>query len=185
MIFGASATHALRALTQLAATESEDAVLGRDLATTVGVPAHYLAKVLATLARTGVLTASRGVRGGYRLARPAKEIHLIEIVEPFEGKRVRPGCLLRPDQPCPDDGVCSAHAAWSEAKMAYSRFLGMTTLADIQDSGIAGEECRGGGGKQSRGRDRNVGRARVRGGRVRHRVPGTPSGSAVPLPSGA
>lgn len=132
MIFGASATHALRALAYLAANEGEEAMLGRDLASEVRVPSHYLAKVLATLARAGVLTASRGVRGGYRLARRAEEITLIEIVEPFEGKRVRPGCLLLPDRACRDDGACSAHTAWGEMKAAYLNFLEKTTLADIQ-----------------------------------------------------
>jgi Rrf2 family protein len=132
MIFSASATHALRALAHLAAGEGDEATLGRDLARKVQVPSHYLAKVLATLARTGVLTASRGVRGGYRLARPARHVRLLDIVEPFEGKRARPGCLLRPDEPCREGAACSAHAAWSDAKATYLRFLETTTLADIQ-----------------------------------------------------
>ncbi len=132
MIFGASATHALRALAHLAADERSDARLGRDLAREVGVPPHYLAKVLATLARAGVLVASRGVRGGYRLARPASEITLLEILEPIEGKRIRPGCLLRPDAPCSEDGACSAHAAWGGVKAAFTTFLESTTLADVR-----------------------------------------------------
>lgn len=132
MIFGASATHALRALAHLAADGRADAKLGRDLAREVGVPPHYLAKVLATLARAGVLTATRGVRGGYRLARPANEITLLEILEPIEGKRLRPGCLLRPDEACSEDGACSAHGAWGGVKAAFSTFLESTTLADIR-----------------------------------------------------
>ena len=134
MIFNASATYALRALSLLAA-DPEQAVLGRDLAKDVDVPSHYLSKILATLARAGVLTASRGSRGGYRLARPAEEIRLVEVVEPFEGKRVRPGCLLQPDQPCSEDGACSAHSSWASAKAAYVNFLESTTLADIRRGG--------------------------------------------------
>ena len=132
MVFSTTATHALRALAHLAATEGEGATLGRDLAKEVGVPAHYLAKVLATLARAGLLTASRGVRGGYRLARRPEKIALMEIVEPIEGKRVRPGCLLRPDEPCREGGNCSAHGSWTTAKAAYLRFLEGTTLREIQ-----------------------------------------------------
>jgi Rrf2 family protein len=132
MIFGATATHALRALADLAARDDGAPALGRDLARDVGVPTHYLAKVLATLARAGVLTASRGAKGGYRLARPAREITLVEVVEPIEGRRVRPGCLLRPGQDCPEDGTCPAHASWSAAKDAFVKFLETTTLADIQ-----------------------------------------------------
>jgi Rrf2 family protein len=138
MIFNATATHALRALSHLAASEQEAATLGRDLAADIAVPAHYLAKVLATLARAGLLVASRGVRGGYRLARRPEEIALVEIVEPFEGKRVRPGCLLQPDHPCRDDVACSAHGAWSEVKTTYLRFLETTTLADIRGDGVKG-----------------------------------------------
>ncbi len=132
-MLSASATHALRALACLAAGRSEAATLGRRLAAEVRVPAPYLAKVLATLARTGVLTASRGVRGGYRLARPAREITLMEIVQPFEGTRARPGCLLRPGEPCREASACSAHAAWSKVKTTYLGFLETTTLADIQE----------------------------------------------------
>lgn len=132
MIFGASATHALRALAHLAAVPGGGPVLGRDLAREVGVPAPYLAKVLATLARSGLLAATRGARGGYRLARPAAEIPLLAIVEPFEGQRARPGCLLRPGDPCDDDRTCSAHAAWGTVKTAYLGFLESTSLADIQ-----------------------------------------------------
>ena len=132
MIFSATATHALRALAHLAAATGDDATLGRALAADLGVPAPYLAKVLAALARAGVLSASRGARGGYRLARPAEAISLLEIVEPFEGKRVRPGCLLRPGEDCPRDGACSAHESWAGVKTAYLDFLERTTLADIR-----------------------------------------------------
>jgi Rrf2 family protein len=141
MTLSASATHALRAVAWLAERERRaparrgapgEATLGRELAREVKVPSHYLAKVLATLARAGVLTASRGVRGGYRLARPAHRIRLIDVVEPFEGKRARPGCLLRPGRPCTDSGACSAHGAWSRVNKTYLGFLEKTTVADIR-----------------------------------------------------
>ena len=160
MIFGASATHALRALAHLAAGEGAEATLGRDLAEKVQVPSPYLAKVLATLARTGVLTATRGVRGGYRLARPARHIRLLDVVEPFEGKRARPGCLLRPDEPCRKGAACSAHAAWSDAKASYLRFLETTTLADIQ--GIDAHQSKRGRGRSRASRTHRGGSSKTR-----------------------
>jgi Rrf2 family protein len=132
VIFSASSTHALRALAWLAEHDGRGATLGRDLARKVKVPEHYLSKVLATLARSGVVTASRGLRGGYRLARPANRIRLIEVVGPFEGARARPGCLLRPGQPCTETGSCSAHERWGKVSEAFQRFLEKTTVADIQ-----------------------------------------------------
>lgn len=179
MIFSTSTTHALRALAHLAAHQGDGAVLGRDLAREVHLPAPYLAKVLATLARAGVLSASRGARGGYRLARAPEEIALIEVVEPLEGKRVRPGCLLQPDQPCSEERSCSAHTAWSEAKRAFSKFLETTTLADIRDGAGSRPRPRRAGGAGP-GAAPEGGKVRGRRRRVRHRVPGThPGASAI------
>jgi Rrf2 family protein len=79
-----------------------------------------------------VLSATRGARGGYRLARPAERIRLIEVVEPFEGKRVRPGCLFRPGQPCRESGACSVHASWTVARRGYMEWLEKSTVADIR-----------------------------------------------------
>src|SRR5512143_1062142 len=112
MTFSASATHALRAMAWLAAHDGEGAILGRDLARKLKIPPDYLSKVLATLARSGVLAAARGAKGGYRLARDPSRIKLVEVVAPFEGKRVRSACLRRPARPCRDSGACSAHTSW-------------------------------------------------------------------------
>lgn len=133
MIFSSTTTHALRALSLLAAREGAGPVQGRDLAAQAGVPADYLAKVLAQLSRAGVLSAVRGAKGGYRLARPAGRIRLAEVVLPLEGKRARPGCLLRPERACRDSGACSAHGSWGAVKEAYTAFLEQTTLADISE----------------------------------------------------
>jgi Rrf2 family protein len=131
--FSASTTHALRAMAWMAAHRDGDAVLGRDLARKLKIPPDYLSKVLATLARNGVVTAARGAKGGYRLARPPERIRLVEVVTPFEGKRARSSCLLRPDRPCRDSGACGAHATWGGVNEAYRDFLEKTTVADIRD----------------------------------------------------
>jgi DNA-binding IscR family transcriptional regulator len=107
--FSASTTHALRAMAWLAAHADGDAVLGRDMARRLKIPPDYLSKVLATLARS-------------------------EVVTPFEGKRARAGCLLRPDRPCRDSGACSAHTTWAGVNEAYREFLEKTTVADIRDA---------------------------------------------------
>ena len=133
MNFSASTTHALRATAWLAAHAGEEPVLGRELARKLKISPDYLSKVLATLARSGVLHAVRGARGGYRLARAPERIKLVEVVSPFEGKRARSGCLLHPDRPCRDSGACSAHRSWGGVNQAYRDFLDRTTVADIRD----------------------------------------------------
>ena len=138
MNFSASTTHALRAMAWLASHSGEQAVLGRDLASRLKIPPDYLSKVLATLARHGVLTAMRGAKGGYRLAREPRRIKLVEVVTPFEGDRAKSGCLLRPGRSCRSSAPCSAHAAWTNVSEAYRKFLEHTTVADIQDGSLLG-----------------------------------------------
>jgi Rrf2 family protein len=132
VIFSASTTHALRSLAWIAAHGDEGPIMARDLAAKLQLPPDYLQKILGTLARRGLLKATRGVGGGYRLARPANRIKLMEVLEPFEGHRARPGCLLRPDRPCRESNACTAHPSWAKAKAAYLGFVEGTTIADIQ-----------------------------------------------------
>ncbi len=132
MILSSTTTHALRALVFLATHEEEGgAIQGRELARKTKISPPYMSKVLATLTRAGVLGASRGVHGGYRLAKPPHEIRLADVVLPFEGPRAFPGCLLLPERRCCNKEGCSAHGPWGELKAAYARFLESTTLADI------------------------------------------------------
>jgi len=70
----------------LLATLPDDAALpAAKLAEYHGVPAAYLAKHLQALAGAGVLQTVKGARGGYRLARPAAEVTVLEVVEAIDG----------------------------------------------------------------------------------------------------
>jgi len=55
---------------------------------------HHLAKVLQRLAHAGLVTSMRGPQGGFKLARPAEEITLLEIFEAIEGTLTVHACLL-------------------------------------------------------------------------------------------
>ena len=101
------------------------------MADELGVPAQYLAKVLQDLARTGLLQSTRGRGGGFRLARPSDEIHLLEVVEAIDGPRfAEEGCLL--DLPeCSEEDPCPLHSQWKEIKASLLKTLGETTLDDV------------------------------------------------------
>ena len=123
--------YALRALAHLA-RQAGDSVLGRDLAQSVEIPANYLSKVLLTLRNAGLVNTTRGSGGGYRLARPASEILLIEVVELFEEiSRAKPTCFLGHTKKCSDSTPCSAHSTWQGVQVAYLRFLVSTSLSAI------------------------------------------------------
>lgn len=94
-----------------------------------GVPRPYLAKIITTLARHGLLLARRGVRGGNVLARPPGAITLLEVVEAVEGPDWLGPCLLGLDE-CRDRTACPTHAFWQRAREEIRAELAHTTLAD-------------------------------------------------------
>lgn len=97
----------------------------------------YMAKHMQALARAGVVESVRGPRGGYRLARPATEISLWDIVEAIEGDEPGFRCSeIRQQGPCVTPGAdfrkpCEIHAAFNRADAAWRAELKATNLGDM------------------------------------------------------
>jgi Rrf2 family protein len=137
-----TAQHAIRALVELARLDASQTMLGKELARRASIPANYLSKILWTLRSTGIIVATRGTGGGYRLGRPPDAICLIDVVELFDKVRTANGCLLSGAHHCSDDTACAAHASWSDVKKAYTQFLNTTTLATLVSRAQALERSR-------------------------------------------
>jgi Rrf2 family protein len=134
-----TAQYALRALIRLAAAAPGEFVLGRALAREAAVPRNYLSKILLVLNNAGLIEASRGTGGGYRLRRRPQEITLAEVIGLFDRNLTPPACLLGLRPVCSDEDPCIAHTSWRETKRCLLRFLEETTLAQISDSRAAAE----------------------------------------------
>ncbi len=76
---------ALHCATSLAQLEPGATASAADLAEYFDLPAAYLSKQLQALTRAGVLTATTGPRGGFRLGRAPADITLLHIVEAVDG----------------------------------------------------------------------------------------------------
>jgi len=123
--------HALRALAHMASLPAETDILGRDLASAAEIPPNYLSKILSDLRNAGLIDATRGNGGGYRLRKPAKDIRLIDIVELFDRTMAHPACLLGGRRECSNSHPCEAHAAWRKVREAYLEFLNDTTIESL------------------------------------------------------
>ncbi len=132
-MLSATSEYALRALVRLARLAHGECLLGRDLAGETGIPPKYLSKIMLALRNAGLVTASRGTGGGYALLRPADAIHLIDVVQVFEGPAIWPHCLLRAGQECSDKHACAAHAYWGKMRRSYVELLERTRVSDISD----------------------------------------------------
>ena len=93
-----AAAYAVMAAIQLSEDQSSPPIPCRRLAATGKMPERFLLQVLRMLVNAGLLESTRGVVGGYRLARSAKEISLLDIVEATQGA-LEPEPLDLPELP--------------------------------------------------------------------------------------
>jgi Rrf2 family protein len=77
--------YGVRALFDLAFYAAEGSAQIKDIAARQAIPARFLEQIFQDLRRAGLITSKRGPRGGYRLARPAGEIRLGDIVRVLDG----------------------------------------------------------------------------------------------------
>jgi len=104
-----------------------------------GVPAAYLAKHLQALSRAGILESVQGPRGGYRLARPAAEITLLDVVEAIDGDEPAFRCTeIRRRGPTAQPAsayrlACGIHRAMDAADDAWRASLRSVTVAELVD----------------------------------------------------
>jgi Rrf2 family protein len=124
--------YAVRTMLALASLDPDAAPLSaRRVAVTMSIPARFLPHVLRDLVRAGLVEGHAGRTGGYRLARPAGSITLLEVIEAAEGDGKPPTCVLR-GGPCHPDGRCAVHDVFAGARSALLQPLRDTTLADIR-----------------------------------------------------
>ncbi len=131
MLLPQTAEYALRAVLRLAERHPMPLSVAH-LARLAEAPRNYLSKTLSTLARDGVLVASRGPAGGYRLATPPDELIVGDVVGRFIGGSPRQ-CLLR-RAPCSAETSCLVHDRWAPAARAIEDFLTRTTVADLLEA---------------------------------------------------
>lgn len=126
-MLGKTSVSAIRALLFLAQQQEDGWWSPRRLAAELGESPTYLAKILRQLARAGILEVARGVHGGVRLARPPKQVTLLETIEACQGPIVGDYCRAQRDSA----DVCGFHQAAQELQAAMVRVLGRWTLARL------------------------------------------------------
>jgi Rrf2 family protein len=77
--------YALQAACQLGSSEDDSPVPSKKLAESGSMPDRFLLQILRNLVAHGLLRSTRGVIGGYALARSPEEISLLDIIEAVEG----------------------------------------------------------------------------------------------------
>jgi Rrf2 family protein len=80
-----ASSYALHAVAYMASQKSEKPVASHNIAEARNIPERFLLKVLKPLVTNRVLVSIKGPNGGYRLARPAADISMADIIEAVDG----------------------------------------------------------------------------------------------------
>jgi Rrf2 family protein len=142
----AKVDYAVRAGIALARTAAEAAAEGRspspvkahELAAEEGIPPKFLESILADLKRAQVVSSQRGAVGGYRLARPAEQISVADVIRAVEG----PLADVRGERPETleyREGLEALQRMWIALRANLRAVLERTSLADLAAGALVPE----------------------------------------------
>jgi Rrf2 family protein len=129
MRVSAKVDYALRALLELAAAPPGP-VKGERLAKAQDIPPKFLENILTELRHAEIVASQRGVDGGYRLAKPAAEISVADVVRALEGP-IASVRGVRPEEVEYAGPARSLQPLWIELRASMRDVLEQTTLADL------------------------------------------------------
>lgn len=139
-LYGTNVEYALHCLLYLVDLPAETHVGSRDLAEFQGISPSLVAKLFTRLQKSGIVSSTAGIRGGYRLARRADTITVHDVVRAVDGdqplfkcREIRANCILN-DGKSPDQsrrGICSIHAVMLQAEERMFAELKRHTLAGL------------------------------------------------------
>ena len=130
MRFKLSTEYAIHGLLFLALRPPETITMLPEVARAIHVAEPSLRKVFQTLARHGLVTSYRGIKGGYRLAMSMQEITLKDVVEATEGTTFLYQCISTQQQ-CESGPRCVIGSAFQEVEARIIAALRTLTLASL------------------------------------------------------
>ena len=134
-----SAEYSLRAVMCLAAQPAGTALTTQQIADRARIPAGYLAKILQTLGRHGIVTSQRGLNGGFSLAIAPDGLTLLAIVSAVETSRRITECPIGNPDHAPN--LCPLHRRLDAAAAGVERMLRETTVADVMAESLGVPLC--------------------------------------------
>ena len=102
----------------------------KEIAETYGIPSPLLSKILQKLAKNGFLISEQGTNGGYKLARPAREITALEVIRSIDGPIFLTACFTEHGYCCHTD-KCIVRDPLQKVHEGILRLLASITIADM------------------------------------------------------
>jgi len=128
--------YALRMLVDLAQQGGERYVSLGEIAVRQGISKNYLEQIISMLKNSGILIASRGAQGGYRLSKEPEELRVGDLLRFTEGSVAPVACLENSEEDCPRNAFCLTLPVWIGLERVMLEYLDTITLQDILDGTI-------------------------------------------------
>jgi Rrf2 family protein len=117
----------IEVLQELARLPEGEAQGVEGIARKIHAPHNYLGKVLRRLVREGIVVSQKGLKGGFRLAKPPGAIRLYDVINSLEDLQAWSGCLMGKST-CDASNPCCVHGRWISVRRTYIEFLQNTTI---------------------------------------------------------
>src|SRR2546428_11308318 len=119
MYFSAKGEYGIMAVLDLALANGSAPVQAKAIADRQGIPLRFLEHILSALKHAGLVESERGAHGGYRLAKPASEIRIGDVIQAVDGPIAMPARALPPSGT--ETGIGPRMAPWSQGSGKRSR----------------------------------------------------------------
>ena len=131
MLLSQTAHYALRAVYYLLTNDSTEWHLTKDIAETTKIPAPYLARILSTLAKRGILKSRTGMGGGFSVGEANLKASLYDVVIQFDNLDSIRDCIFGFSN-CSESHDCLLRGRWKDLKDKLIDLLKETTLKELK-----------------------------------------------------
>lgn len=132
VLFSRQCEYALQAILYITAKKDTGYTDIKEISNSLGIPHHFLAKILQSLSKRGLLRSQKGPSGGFALSGESDTITLFHIVEAIDGDAFLRDCVLGLPV-CGGDNPCPIHTKWGILREEIHKMLTSKTIAEIVD----------------------------------------------------
>ncbi|MCB2204772.1 Rrf2 family transcriptional regulator [bacterium] len=130
MLYSKTAQYSIQSMLFIAANNSEQNILVRDVAKELGLPSSFLSKILQTLSRYGFLNSVKGPKGGFSLSEKGAASSIAELVAVVDGPMNFDMCLAG-FSPCSEENACPFHSEWKRIREEIRELVNSKSIFEL------------------------------------------------------
>lgn len=131
MFLNQTSHYALRAMTCLALSGTDEPVNSRDLAEKTDVPPHYLSKIMRRFVEAGFVMSQKGHGGGFIIKKSLDSVRIIDVLNASGFDPDDQPCVFGYEK-CSDSQPCPLHPVWKRLKNHFNEWAYNTSMEDVR-----------------------------------------------------